>query len=53
MVVCPPLPARLGGFGIVVFILLLGIVLGDNKKNKSATLSRCLKPIRYVCVLKI
>jgi hypothetical protein len=37
----------------LVFTLVLGIVLGDNKKNKSPTLVNNTIPIKYALILKI
>jgi hypothetical protein len=50
MAVCPPLPARHGGAGVVIYFVftpILGIVLGDNKKNKTHTLINDKISIKY------
>jgi hypothetical protein len=39
-------------YWVVVFTPVLGIVLGDNKKNKSPTLATNRLSIRYELVLK-
>jgi hypothetical protein len=59
--VCPPLPARHGRagvesplrvFGAVVFTPVLGIVLGDNKKNQTHPVAINRISIKYELFLK-